>query len=62
MPLQADGLVSLEAGATAGAHTRISEGGTPYGTEQDFEVGWFEGVRAVAVDLLRIADNTAAQR
>ncbi|WP_331757045.1 hypothetical protein OH782_41430 (plasmid) [Streptomyces sp. NBC_01544] len=60
---QADELVSiLEAGAVAGAHTWVSESSAPHGAEQAFEDGWFEGVRAVASELLRIADNTAAQR
>ncbi|MFC9249632.1 hypothetical protein ACFT7S_37985 [Streptomyces sp. NPDC057136] len=60
---QADEIVSqLEAGAIAGAHTWISESSAPHGSEQRFEDGWFAGVRAVASDLLRIADTTAAQR
>ncbi|MFD4862919.1 hypothetical protein [Streptomyces atratus] len=62
-PEQADEIVSqLEAGAVAGAHTWISESSAPHGSEQRFEDGWFAGVRAVASDLLRIADTTAAQR
>jgi hypothetical protein len=62
-PEQADELVSqLEAGAVAGAHTWISESSAPSGSDQRFEDGWFDGVRAVASDLLRIADTTAAQR
>jgi len=62
-PEQADELVSqLEAGAVAGAHTWVSESSAPHGTEQAVADGWFEGVRAVASDLLRIADTTAAQR
>lgn len=60
---QADEIVSqLEAGAVAGAHTWVSEGSPPHGSEQRFEDGWFEGVRASSSLLLRIADNTAAQR
>ncbi|MFJ5803682.1 hypothetical protein [Streptomyces decoyicus] len=62
-PEQADEIVSqLEAGAVAGAHTGVSESSPPHGSEQRFEDGWFAGVRAVASDLLRIADTTAAQR
>ncbi|MER8160071.1 hypothetical protein [Streptomyces sp. NPDC094472] len=48
-PAQANELVSkLEAGAVAGAHTWISENSPPPGSEQAFEDGWFQGVRAVA--------------
>ncbi|MER6015962.1 hypothetical protein [Streptomyces bluensis] len=52
----------LEAGAVAGAHTWVSEGSAPHGSEQTFKDGWFEGVREASSLLLRIADNTAAQR
>ncbi|WP_434598027.1 hypothetical protein [Streptomyces sp. A5-4] len=62
-PGQADEIVSqVEAGAIAAAHTWISESSAPHGSEPQFEDGWFEGVRAVSSDLLRIADTTAAQR
>ncbi|AJC61932.1 hypothetical protein [Streptomyces sp. 769] len=62
-PEQADGIVSqLEAGAVAGAHTWISKSSAPHGSDQRYEDGWFEGVRAVSSNLLRIADTTAAQR
>ncbi|WP_331735353.1 hypothetical protein OG590_40295 (plasmid) [Streptomyces goshikiensis] len=60
-PEQADEIVSkLEAGAVAGAHTWISESSAPHGSDPRFEDGWFAGVRAVASDLLRIADTTAS--
>ncbi|MFJ4879917.1 hypothetical protein ACIP93_32585 [Streptomyces sp. NPDC088745] len=59
-PEQADEIVSkLEAGAVAGAHTWISESSPPYGSDPQFEDGWFAGVRDVASYLLRIADTTA---
>ncbi|MEV6133155.1 hypothetical protein AB0M05_41255 [Streptomyces violaceusniger] len=61
-PAQANELVSkLEAGAVAGAHTWVSENSPPHGAEQAFEDGWFKGVRAVASQLLEIADTTASQ-
>ncbi|MGW7620825.1 hypothetical protein ACWGLG_34310 [Streptomyces antimycoticus] len=61
-PAQVNELVSkLEAGAVAGAHTWISENSPPHGSEQAFEDGWFKGVRAVASQLLQIADTTASQ-
>ncbi|CAM5670900.1 hypothetical protein [Streptomyces mordarskii] len=61
-PAQANELVSkLEAGAVAGAHTWVSENSPPHGSEQAFEDGWFKGVRAVASQLLEIADTTASQ-
>lgn len=62
-PVQANELVStLEAGAVAGAHTWVSENSPPHDAEQTFQKGWFRGVRAVASQLLQIADFTAAQR
>jgi len=60
---EADLLVSrLEAGAVARAHTWVSESSAPHGSEQPFEDGWSDGVRAVSSYLLRIADDAAAQR
>ncbi|MFE3143367.1 hypothetical protein [Streptomyces scopuliridis] len=58
---QADEIVSkLEAGTVAGAHTWISESSAPHGSEQNFDDGWFAGVKLVSSYLLRIADTTAA--
>ncbi|RSS37118.1 hypothetical protein [Streptomyces sp. WAC08241] len=59
----ADELVAaLEAGAVVGAHTWIVESRVPDGVEERFEDGWHAGVRAVATDVLRLADQAAAQR
>lgn len=44
-----------------GAHLGLREQRAARSAE-GFEDGWFEAVRAVASDLLRIADHTAAQR
>ncbi|GAA3352425.1 hypothetical protein GCM10017744_001360 [Streptomyces antimycoticus] len=61
-PAQANELISkLEAGAVAGARSWISENSPPHSSEQAFEDGWFQGVRAVASQLLQIADTTASQ-
>ncbi len=60
---RADELVArLEAGAVAGAHTWIAESSAPDGAEEGFEDGWNAGVRTVATDMLRLADQAAAHR
>ncbi|MGW0750821.1 hypothetical protein [Streptomyces sp. NPDC002587] len=48
-------------GGRRGAHLDLREQ-RPHGFEPCFEDGWDEGVRAVAGDLLCIADTTTAQR
>lgn len=52
---QADDPVSqMEAGVVGGAHTWISESSALHGSAPGFNDGWFEGIRAVANDLLYI--------